>query len=374
MLSVFYDVMNDTFEKCVPKSSIRSSSNPVWVNKQLCNLKNVRSREYRKLCLAKKLNQNADESKFTTLNEEYLSLQKNKHDEYIRDLGDSFKNNPKQFWNFVNSKRKGNSLPCKMNYNGSTATSDEEKYGTDQNWSAFIESRNDHGCFNLDITREEVAYALSTCDSNKGSGPDEMPPIFLRECAELLSLPLCLIFKKSIKDGIYPEMFKTGRITHIYIIHKSGRKANVTNYRGVTIICNIAKIFQLKITLSPQLSKQQHGFLSNWSIETNLMELTNYCHEAFENGHQVDVKKAFDSVNQPMMMRKLATYNIGNESLRWLNCYTHGRKQYVKIGSSASETFNAHSAVEQGSIYGPSTTPMEGVDRRKYLILLTIRR
>lgn len=108
----------------------------------------------------------------------------------------------------------------------------------------------------------------------------------------------------------------------------------------------------------PKLSKQQHGFLSNRCIETNLLEFVTFVHEAFEKGLQVDVfyadiKKAFDSVNQPLFMKKLAGFPVANKTLHWMNSYSSNRKQSVKVGLSTSDQFTAHSAIGQGTICGP---------------------
>lgn len=106
---------------------------------------------------------------------------------------------------------------------------------------------------------------------NKGQGPDQMPPIFLRECADSLARPLSAIFEKSLVDGKYPERFKLGQVTPI---HKDGKKSDVSNYRVVTIMLNVAKVFerivntQLRMFITPKLLKQQHGFLSNRCIST----------------------------------------------------------------------------------------------------------
>lgn len=124
---------------------------------------------------------------------------------------------------------------------------------------------------------------------------------------------------------------------------------------------NLAKVFervvynQLKMILAPKISKQQHGFLSNRCIETNLMEFVTFIHDAFDKKCQVDVfyadvKKAFDSVSQPLLIRKMANYPIGNRTLNWLDSYSSERKQYVQIGSANSQPFAAHSAIAQGSI------------------------
>ena len=112
------------------------------------------------------------------------------------------------------------------------------------------------------------------------------------------------------------------------------------------------------MVIAPRLSKQQHGFLSNRCIESNLMEFVNYVHEGFEQGLQVDVfygdmAKAFDVVHQPLFIRKISRFPISNQTLHWLNSYSSNRKQVVKVNSSFSNPFTAHSAIGQGTICGP---------------------
>lgn len=127
---------------------------------------------------------------------------------------------------------------------------------------------------------------------------------------------------------------------------------------------NLAKLFervvynQLKLIVTPHLSKRQHGFLSSRCIESNLMEFTFQVHKSFENGTQTDafyadVKKAFDSVNTDKLIRKIAKFPIGNSFLHWIRSYFANRKLFVSVGSAKSELFNVTSGVGQGTILGP---------------------
>lgn len=121
---------------------------------------------------------------------------------------------------------------------------------------------------------------------------------------------------------------------------------------------NVFVYDQVKLIICPQLSKRAHGFVSNRSIETNLMEFSHYAHSAFEIGAQVDtfysdVSKAFDTVDQPISIRKPAAFRISNRMLRWFNSYSSKRKLRVRIGAEISEEFDAHSAIGQGTILGP---------------------
>lgn len=174
MLQRFYEIMNNIFNECVPKSSLRKSNNPVWYSKQLCNLKNIRNREYRKLCTARKVNSNADDTKFITANDRFETKNQEEHERYIEDIGEKFKSDPKRFWSFVNSKRKSNNLPCKLMYNGKAATTNGDKanllaeflssvytaYPSNDSFTHTIETRDDRGFWNVKMSSEMVWCAL----------------------------------------------------------------------------------------------------------------------------------------------------------------------------------------------------------------------
>lgn len=231
----------------------------------------------------------------------------------------------------------------------------------DTNILAFINNRDDNSCANISFTPEAVYSVLSRMDLNKGSGHDGISSIFLRECADILSDPLCKLYTMCMEKGIYPDLFKIGQIT---AIHKSGPRNDVTNHRGVCVLPNLSKVYekllnpQLRMIITPRISKTQHGFLSNRNIETNLMELTTLAHRAFDENAQLDVfysdiSKAFDCVDPSRLIRKLAKFPINNKTLRLLASYLDNRSQYVKCNNSKSGFFRVSSGVGQGSILGP---------------------
>lgn len=94
----------------------------------------------------------------------------------LKDLGENFKSNPKDFWSHVNGKRKSNTLPCELTFNGKSATSDQEKANLfaeffssvyierpkDDDLDLFLENRDDRNCFNVRTSPEAVRNVLST--------------------------------------------------------------------------------------------------------------------------------------------------------------------------------------------------------------------
>ena len=60
---------------------------------------------------------------------------------------------------------------------------------------------------------KEVNKLLSSLDTSKSPGPDQVHPKVLFEFADVIDTPLCIIFNSSFKSGIVPETWKIGQIS-----------------------------------------------------------------------------------------------------------------------------------------------------------------
>lgn len=235
--------------------------------------------------------------------------------------------------------------------------SDDSRYQTSQ----VYDNRSKIDLGSLYLSYEDVHNALKKIDVNKGNGPDIIPPIILKNCADSLAAPLQLIFNKSLSSGIFPDRWK---ISYISPIFKSGSRKNVENYRGVAILPTLGKLFEsivccyLTDHFKHVISFAQHGFMRGRSIATNLSEFTNCALGVIESGAQLDVvytdfQKAFDRVRHSCLIKKLNEIGVHSYMLNWIQSYLSNRKQYVKISGWKSSIFPVLSGVPQGSHLGP---------------------
>ena len=76
---------------------------------------------------------------------------------------------------------------------------------------------------------------------SKATGLDKIYSRLLRECPDLITESLCLIFNRPITTGIFPHEWKCAKVVPI---HKQGKRNCVDNYRPISIVPVVAKAFE----------------------------------------------------------------------------------------------------------------------------------
>jgi len=75
---------------------------------------------------------------------------------------------------------------------------------------------------------------------------------------------LCRIINQSFSSGIFPSALKTARVCPVF---KSGDRANVNNYRPISVLPSFSKIFE-KLVYSRLVSYlEKHSILSDSRYE-----------------------------------------------------------------------------------------------------------
>ena len=77
--------------------------------------------------------------------------------------------------------------------------------------------------------------------TGKASGMDLMSNKFLKIAKNILAKSLCDIFNASIESKIFAQDFKIAKVTPIF---KGGLTDDLSNYRLISVLSTIARIFE----------------------------------------------------------------------------------------------------------------------------------
>ena len=348
---------------------------PAWCNARLRTLKRLRSNALRKYC-----NHRTPFYKnlFNSASNQYRNYNRYLYNCYVKRIQHNLSRHPKQFWSFVNSKRKECGLPSSMFLGNRSATNEQEKCDLfaeqfTRVFNDFVASPaqidkassvapRDTLTFEMPrIDEDVVAAALGKLKVSYAVGPDGIPSAVLKRCGDVLSAPLAKLFSLSVLQCKFPEKWK---FSYIFPIHKKGEKRDIANYRGITSMCACSKLFEIIINdallacCKHYIDTEQHGFFPKRSTTTNLMQFISRCVQSMDSSYQtdaiyLDLKAAFDRVDHEILFSKMKRLGVSSEAVCWFRSYLTGRSVSVKIGTTASNRFSNLSGVPQGSNLGP---------------------
>ena len=176
--------------------------------------------------------------------------------------------------------------------------------------------------------------------------------------------PMTYIINESLSSGIMPATCKKALITPVY--KGEGDKLDPGNYRPISILPLLGKCIEYfvnknltdYINKNKILTDRQFGFRKDNSTTYLMLELFDYIYSSKENGNKpgiifLDIKKAFDTVNHDILLKKLRHYGFTGTVLKWFKSYLNNRYQSTKLGKKISIALLILWGVPQGSVLGP---------------------
>ena len=159
----------------------------------------------------------------------------------------------------------------------------------------------------------------------------------------------------------FPQNLKLADITPVY---KKNDPLDKTNYRPVSILPVVSKIFerimQKQINdfiisfLSPYLCGYRKGFNTQHALLT-LVEnwRKSLGNKGFGGAILMDLSKAFDTLKHDLLIAKLHAYGFQHDALKLLHSYLFKRWHRTKVNTSFSSWEELIKGVPQGSVLGP---------------------
>ena len=213
------------------------------------------------------------------------------------------------------------------------------------------------------VNEDTVIQIISKFEPKSTTTEDSISTKLLKFVKHQISRPIAYIINQSLSTGIFPDVLKIARVKSLF---KKGDKSDPNNYRPISILPSISKIFEKAMLLQLHsyfhtnnlYFSSQYGFREKHSTELASLELLDKIYKDMDNGKTpfnifIDLSKAFDSLNHDILLNKLKHYGVQQDALNLLGNYLLNRQQFTVIEDIRSNCVNLSTGVPQGSILGP---------------------
>ena len=215
------------------------------------------------------------------------------------------------------------------------------------------------------MTSENVMECLNQLKTKNCEGYDRMPLRILKDGAPVLIEPLSKLFHKIYETKEIPEQWKIAKVIPLF---KKGDKQEIKNYRPISNLCSISKIYEKLIQKRlEEIAKEndvnlsgdeQHGFKKERSTITAALTLQSLmARELDEDGYaamaSLDLSAAFDLVNVKLLLKRMKILGIPKDLIELLEVWLRERFFYVEANGTNSTIIENDIGTIQGSILGP---------------------
>ena len=227
------------------------------------------------------------------------------------------------------------------------------------------------------ITESELIIAMKKTKNNKASGEDGIASEFYKFTDGILNQPLIALFNYIMESGQFPDEWSTGLINPI---HKTNDKSNPENYRKITLLNSLSKIFESilnnRLVYYYECLNLNDPLQNGYKTESHTVDnafILNGIAEKYRSQKRpvfvcfVDFKSAFDKVNRQGLLYKLKKSGIQGKMFDVLRNMFNKAKSKVKWNGQLGHSFINPSGVLQGGVISPNLFKIYLNDIRNYL-------
>jgi hypothetical protein len=198
------------------------------------------------------------------------------------------------------------------------------------------------------ITPQEVARQVKSLKTNKSAGPDGIPPGIFKFMSDEWIFHITTIMNL-VFEGKYPTTWEEA---NLYAIYKKGDAKLCSNYRGITVMNAIAKLYDKVLAARFELwyrpLPEQAGAQKGRGCSEQIAAIRILIDSAKARKKSlfitfVDYEKAFDRVSRQKLINLLAEKGCGQ---RFLLAIAKSLEKTVNV--IGKETLNTVEGVKQG--------------------------
>ncbi|MEW8544951.1 MAG: reverse transcriptase family protein, partial [Candidatus Thiodiazotropha sp.] len=285
-------------------------------------------------------------------------------------------NNPKLFWNLLNSMKSEDNDEDNSCISGKVWTDHFSKlYSVPNNKMQRINEikqlleqcslPDSNICLDREVCKNEIVEACKKLKNGKSCGFDGILNEMIKYGQYDLLPCIEKLFNLILTTGYYPKVWSQGILVPLY---KAADRMDPNNYRGITITSSLGKLFNsiLNTRLEKFLNEnriihdEQIGFRAGSRTSDHIFKLKTLLYKYLkENGKLftcfIDLRKAFDSVVHPALFYKLYKIGIGGRFIQLIQSMYKNNVLRVKVDNNKlSDEFTATVGVRQGDNLSPN--------------------
>ena len=222
----------------------------------------------------------------------------------------------------------------------------------------------DEGPLDHVITMEELNDAEYVLRPDKSTGYDSLSNEIIKCLIETNPRIILKLFNLVFDSNAKIEQWAMAILTPIL---KSGPKMDPSNYRGISILSCLSKLYTAILNKRLMnyaieqgiLRPEALGFVAgNRTSDAHLVIhslIQRYCHQENKKIFScfVDFSKAFDTIPRDLLFEKLLKYGINGKFFNNIKTMYTNDNCCVKVGNKITESFLANQGVKQGCILSP---------------------
>ena len=193
--------------------------------------------------------------------------------------------------------------------------------------------------FGFDFTSyEETVKEVNNLKIRKVSHKTDIPIRIIKENIDIVSYFLYHNFNNTLSCSTFPTAIKYAEVTPI---HKKADRTDKENYRPISILPNLSKVYERLIYnqiyryFQTIFSKFQCGFRKGFNAQHCLLAMVEKWRQTLDGGGETgavlaDLSKPFDCINHNLLIAELNVYGFEKQSINFIYSYLTKRKQRTK--------------------------------------------
>ena len=215
-----------------------------------------------------------------------------------------------------------------------------------------------------DFTMHELTKAIKKMKKKGAAGPDDIPPVFLKNLGSDALNELLDIFNLSLHSAACPQIWRNAIIIPIL---KAGKPASdLASFRPISLTSCIVKALERMIAerlyylaeTNVWFSKLQAGFRKGRGCEDQILKIAQAIEDGFQQKKRsvlvlLDFSKAYDTVWRQKLLMSMADKGVPMPYVIWLFGFLQNRQARVRFNGTLGRSRSLHQGLPQGSVLAP---------------------